>query len=195
MLLELVLALHELPHHPITLSHIDCPPRLIMKMRFGGHDVSSQVFYKSRLSFAIVNVKPLLPGHVLVCPDREVARFNQLSTEEVADLFMATRAVAKSLERFYGADSLNIAIQDGPLAGQSVPHVHVHIVPRRVHDLKNSNEIYELLNRNDIEEAQKMMRKHSSFGESTAEARTPEQVRKEADRLRLYMATVADPNI
>jgi bis(5'-adenosyl)-triphosphatase len=49
------------------------------------------------------------------------------------------------VERVYGASSLNIAIQDGAEAGQSVPHVHAHIIPRKKRDLSSTDEIYEKL--------------------------------------------------
>ena len=51
--------------------------------------------------------------------------------EEHADLFQSVRVVSNVLEKYYSADALNIAIQDGKDAGQSVPHVHVHILPRK----------------------------------------------------------------
>lgn len=44
--------------------------------------------------------------------------------------------VGGMVERVYGASSLNIAVQDGPEAGQSVPHVHAHIIPRKRMDLE-----------------------------------------------------------
>lgn len=49
------------------------------------------------------------------------------------------------VERVYEATSLNIAIQDGAEAGQSVPHVHAHIIPRRKRDLGSTDEVYERL--------------------------------------------------
>lgn len=52
------------------------------------------------------------------------------------------------VERVYGASSLNIAIQDGVEAGQSVPHVHTHVIPRRRMDLDHvggTDKIYEML--------------------------------------------------
>lgn len=51
--------------------------------------------------------------------------------EEHVDLFQSVRVVSNTLEKHYAADALNIAIQDGKDAGQSVPHVHVHILPRK----------------------------------------------------------------
>ncbi|KAI5287275.1 hypothetical protein KEM52_001675, partial [Ascosphaera acerosa] len=108
-----------------------------------------QVFYITRLSFALVNLKPLVPGHVLVCPRRRVARFTELTARETADLFLAVRHVSRMIERVYRASSLNIAIQDGVDAGQSVPHVHAHVIPRQRGDLDDrggSDAIYGMMN-------------------------------------------------
>ncbi|KAF8416175.1 HIT-like domain-containing protein [Tirmania nivea] len=112
---------------------------------FGRFVVTPQVFYKTLHSFAIVNLKPLLPGHVLVCSNRVVPRIKDLSEVEVTDLFLTTQKVCKVVEAVYDAQSFNIAIQDGAAAGQSVPHVHTHIIPRRFKDLPNSDDIYALI--------------------------------------------------
>lgn len=62
-------------------------------------------------------------------------RFNDLSAAEVQDLFATVQRVSRMVERVFDASSLNIAIQDGVDAGQSVPHVHAHIIPRKKSDL------------------------------------------------------------
>ena len=106
----------------------------------------------TRLSFAIVNLKPLLPGHVLVSPRRVVPRFNDLSQDEVQDLFLTVQRVSRMVERVFKASSLNIAIQDGADAGQSVPHVHAHIIPRKKDDLEDrggTDAIYAMLESED----------------------------------------------
>ncbi|QKX60461.1 uncharacterized protein TRUGW13939_07606 [Talaromyces rugulosus] len=104
-------------------------------IHFGPFLVTSQVFYITPLSFALVNLKPILPGHVLVSPRRRVPRVSELTVDETADLFLTVRKVGRMIERVFGASSLNIAIQDGVDAGQSVAHVHTHIIPRRKADL------------------------------------------------------------
>ena len=82
-----------------------------------------------------MNLKPLLPGHVLVSPRRVIPRLSDLTDVEVTDLFLAVQTVGRMVERVFGATSLNIAIQDGSDAGQSVPHLHTHIIPRKKTDL------------------------------------------------------------
>ena len=51
---------------------------------------------------------------------------------QVSDLWCLAQRVGSALEPHFGASSLTLAIQDGPQAGQTVPHVHVHILPRWV---------------------------------------------------------------
>ena len=97
---------------------------------------------------ALVNLKPLLPGHVLVSPRRITSRVADLDQNELTDLILTIQRVGRVIERVFKATSLNIAIQDGADAGQSVPHVHAHIIPRRSADLDSkggSDVIYQML--------------------------------------------------
>lgn len=91
-----------------------------------------QIFARTPLSVAFVNHRPVLPGHVLVCPRRPTAkRMADLTADEVADLFRLVQAVQTAVERAEQAAASTIAVQDGAEAGQSVEHLHVHIVPRK----------------------------------------------------------------
>ncbi|KAH6918322.1 diadenosine 5',5'''-P1,P4-tetraphosphate asymmetrical hydrolase [Coprinopsis sp. MPI-PUGE-AT-0042] len=98
---------------------------------FSTFEVTSQAFYRTALSAAIVNLKPIVPGHVLVIPSRPVPRLADLDDTELGALMRSVNRVGKVIERVYGADSLTIGCQDGKAAGQSVPHVHFHILPRK----------------------------------------------------------------
>ncbi|KAL1998600.1 hypothetical protein VTN02DRAFT_5912 [Thermoascus thermophilus] len=118
-----------------STSSLDAAKSSSGPIYFGPFQVTSQVFHLTPLSFALVNIKPILPGHVLVCPRRRVPRVSDLTAAETTDLFLTARRVGRMVERVFGATSLNIAIQDGADAGQSVPHVHTHIIPRRRADL------------------------------------------------------------
>ena len=79
---------------------------------------------------------PSAPGHLLVVPGRHVARLADLSPEELAALWslaMAELAVLQS-----SCDSVNVGINDGPEAGQTVPHVHFHLIPRNRGDVADA---------------------------------------------------------
>ncbi|CAN3502528.1 bis(5'-adenosyl)-triphosphatase [Diutina catenulata] len=114
--------------------------------------VNSQVFFRSRYTYALVNLRPLVPGHVLVVPLRtSVLRLGDLSLDESVDYMNTVQIVHKFIAETYSADSLNIAIQDGPESGQSVPHLHTHIIPRYKADGWGDN-IYKDLESSDMEE-------------------------------------------
>lgn len=175
---------------------------------FSSFPIHHQLFYTSptRLSHALVNLRPLLPGHTLVIPHRTSARLlEDLSEEERADLLRTVVRVQRTLRRVYSGNeekgaagggegagakragesvevtereerqaqngdsggiaaseegangraqdtrtglqwkqarrplgkvtAFNVAMQDGPAAGQTVPHVHFHIIPRREGDM------------------------------------------------------------
>ncbi|XP_029907018.1 bis(5'-adenosyl)-triphosphatase [Myripristis murdjan] len=122
-------------------------------LRFGQHVIkASVVFLRTELSFALVNRKPVVPGHVLVCPVRPVERFRDLQPDEVADLFSVTQRVASLVERHFNATSLTISIQDGPEAGQTVKHVHVHVLPRKKGDFERNDNVYNELEKHDRED-------------------------------------------
>jgi bis(5'-adenosyl)-triphosphatase len=100
-------------------------------MRFGKFLIpSNHIFHRSPKSAAFVNLRPIVPGHVLVMPERMVTTMEELSEEEYTDMWTCVRTVQGILKQHYQATAFNVAVQDGQAAGQSVPHVHVHILPR-----------------------------------------------------------------
>jgi bis(5'-adenosyl)-triphosphatase len=103
-----------------------------------------------------------------------VNRFLDLTSEEVSDLWLTAKYVGQKLEPFYNASSLTFTIQDGPKAGQTVPHVHVHILPRKDGDFENNDEIYDVIDEKEKELAKKLNldleRKDRTFEEMANEA-------------------------
>ncbi|XP_026418732.1 bifunctional bis(5'-adenosyl)-triphosphatase/adenylylsulfatase FHIT-like [Papaver somniferum] len=146
---------------------------------FGPYKVyHKEVFHTTQLTFAMVNLRPLLPGHVLICPKRVVKRFVDLTSEEATDLWLTAHKVGGTLEDHYQASSLTFTIQDGPEAGQTVPHVHIHILPRRAGDLMRRNgkhdRFYDAIDEKEKELKQgfdlDIVRKDRSWEERTQEA-------------------------
>ncbi len=131
-----------------------CDSVVFEEMQFGKFKISpSQIFYNSptNLTAAIVNLRPIVPGHVLVVPHRVVPHLSQLTDEEHDDLWRSVRIVQRALEENYGDNEsgsgcgFNVAVQDGKVAGQSVPHVHVHILPRKNNDFERNDDVYDAL--------------------------------------------------
>ncbi|GAB7339925.1 hypothetical protein MBLNU457_6447t2 [Dothideomycetes sp. NU457] len=124
------------------------PPSLTKIIQFGPHTVTNQVFHTTPLTFCLVNLKPLLPGHILVCPLRRVQHLSDLRSDEIADLFSTVQKVSRTLKRVYRASAFNVAVQDGVAAGQSVPHVHAHVIPRHERDMDDrggGDKLYEMM--------------------------------------------------
>lgn len=65
--------------------------------------------------------------------------------EEHDDLWRTVRTIQSILKQQYNCNAFNVAVQDGAAAGQSVPHVHVHILPRYCGDLARNDDIYDEL--------------------------------------------------
>ncbi|CAG7838058.1 unnamed protein product [Allacma fusca] len=103
------------------------------------------VFLESNLSRAFVNKKCILPGHVLVISKRKVPRVNDLTDEEYSDLHILVKKVAEIMESIHGSTSANLACQDGPHSGQSISHVHIHVLPRKEGDFARTDEVHEKL--------------------------------------------------
>lgn len=110
---------------------------------FGQYKIDMrEVFFTSPLSYALVNQKPILPGHILVCPQRVVQRLRDLTSAEVSDLFQTVQKLSGVVERAYKGEAVTISLQDGPAAGQTVRHVHVHVIPRHSGDFERNDDIY-----------------------------------------------------
>lgn len=111
-------------------------------MEFGEHRIPyDHVVVKTRYSFVFTNIRPFLPLHVLVSPISRKVRMYELTSEETADLFNTARATMKGMKEM--CDGFTLGVQDGSSAGQTVPHVHVHIVPRMFNDLERNDDIYQ----------------------------------------------------
>ncbi|XP_050942339.1 bifunctional bis(5'-adenosyl)-triphosphatase/adenylylsulfatase FHIT isoform X1 [Cucumis melo] len=146
---------------------------------FGRYKIDpKEVFYCTTLSYAMVNLRPLLPGNVLVCPKREVQRFADLTADETCDLWLAAQRVGQKLELYHKASSLTFAIQDGPQAGQTVPHVHIHVLPRKGGDFEKNDEIYDAL-----DEKEKELKQHLDLDKERKD-RNMEEMAEEADQYR-----------
>ena len=114
--------------------------------RFGHISIpESHVFFRNAHALAIVNLRPVLPGHVLVLSTRVEPRFGGLTPEEVTSVWQAAQRVGAVVCAARGGSAATYSLQDGAAAGQSVPHVHVHVVPRAEGDLARNDDVYDQL--------------------------------------------------
>ena len=84
--------------------------------------------------YAFLDISPRRSGHTLVIPHKQVANLHQLNDDQVASLFIGVKEVQNKLSKVFETNDFTICIHDGPLAGQEVPHVHIHVIPRTIGD-------------------------------------------------------------
>jgi bis(5'-adenosyl)-triphosphatase len=92
-------------------------------------------FYSSPHFNAFYNIAPILPGHSLVVPTRHVESLFELTEQELAEMMLFARKTTQVLKSVFTCDGFDWTIQDGVSAGQTVPHLHLHIIPRKPQDL------------------------------------------------------------
>ena len=93
-------------------------------------DIPSYTVYEDDEVMAFLDANPLARGHTLVIPKAHHERVDDLPADRSAALFDAVHDLTGRVEAAVGADATTIAVNNGTAAGQEVPHVHVHIVPR-----------------------------------------------------------------
>ena len=103
-----------------------------------------EAFYEDETNIALVNIKPAVEGHILLMPKRHVESFIELTEKEAADMFSSVEKIYSILKKAYNAAAFNLVIQDGPEAGQSISHLHMHICPRVKGDVE-SKKFYRLV--------------------------------------------------
>jgi diadenosine tetraphosphate (Ap4A) HIT family hydrolase len=96
-----------------------------------GVSLDRELAYSARDSFAVS------PGHTLVIPRRHVASFFELTPEEVQACMELISEEKKLIDAEFQPDGYNIGVNIGAAAGQSILHVHIHVIPRYEGDVEN----------------------------------------------------------
>jgi len=104
--------------------------------------VTKKSFYTTSKFSALYNVAPVLPGHSLIIPNGHFESLIELSDNDLGEMMIFARKVTTVLKSVFKCDSFDWTIQDGVSAGQTVPHLHLHIIPRKPHDLPEGDEWY-----------------------------------------------------
>ncbi|GAB5605588.1 HIT family protein [Sideroxyarcus sp. TK5] len=89
------------------------------------------------LAFSARDTYPTSPGHTLIIPRRHVASFFELTAEEFATCMDLIKEEKKLLDAEFKPDGYNVGVNVGPAAGQSIFHVHIHLIPRYKGDVEN----------------------------------------------------------
>ena len=113
-----------------------------LRIMFGCHNISDRLIALTDHIMAFTFYTPIVLGHILLCPIRNIIKFEDLTYKERRELFVYMRKLKNVLKTVFGAEGFHIAWNEGELAGQMVPHFHIHIVPRKKDDGITGYELY-----------------------------------------------------
>ncbi|CAN5452782.1 HIT domain-containing protein [soil metagenome] len=94
-------------------------------------DSDGLVVRRGELAFAVLNLYPYAPGHLMVCPYRHLADYTETTDAEAAEIADLTREAMRTVRAVSGAAGFNIGMNQGEVAGAGIAaHLHQHVVPR-----------------------------------------------------------------
>ncbi|MFC6285843.1 HIT family protein [Nocardioides sp. GCM10027113] len=97
----------------------------------GKNDQDGLVVRRGRFAYAVLNLYPYAPGHLMVCPYRHIADYTETTDEEAAEMADLTRQAMTVIRSVSAAKGFNIGMNQGYVAGAGIAaHLHQHVVPR-----------------------------------------------------------------
>jgi histidine triad (HIT) family protein len=96
--------------------------------------IKARVISQNNKALAFLDAMPLSIGHTLVIPKSHYEKVQEMNREYSSAVFDLLRQVSSAVEKAVGVNASTIAIHNGREAGQEVPHVHVHVIPRNTDD-------------------------------------------------------------
>jgi histidine triad (HIT) family protein len=97
-------------------------------------EIKNRMIVENKYAWAFPTNIPIVPGHLLIAPKRCVTKFEDMNKSEMEAVFSLLRKLKTALTKTFDTSGFNIAWNDGELAGQSVPHFHLHVLPRKIGD-------------------------------------------------------------
>ncbi len=136
-------------------NHMDC-----IFCRIVAGELPAYVVHRDEWTVAFLDINPVNRGHCLVVPREHVASMSRLEPGLAGPLLMSVAVVALAVMRGLGAGGFNLILNDGTLAGQIIPHLHFHILPRFAGDGLNFHPRPRRLETTEMEEIRRAIAGH-----------------------------------
>ncbi len=95
-------------------------------------EIPAKILAETENSIAFMDAFPLTKGHSLVIPKKHYEKIQDIPSDENSELFSTVQKIISKVDKLTGATLM--AIHNGKDAGQEIPHVHVHLIPRSIED-------------------------------------------------------------
>ncbi len=117
---------------PADDSAGECP---FCRIPTNGDDAAGLVVRRGERAYALLNLYPYAPGHLMVCPYRHIADYTDTTAEEAEEMSAMTKTAMRVLRSVSNAEGFNIGMNQGAAGGAGIAaHLHQHVVPRWVGD-------------------------------------------------------------
>ncbi|HEY2879912.1 HIT domain-containing protein [Nocardioides sp.] len=117
---------------PVDDSAGECP---FCRIPQEGHDERFLVVRRGGAAYAVLNLYPYTPGHLMICPYRHIADYTDTTHDEAAEIAAMTKAAMRTLRSVSRAEGFNLGINQGSAGGAGIAaHLHQHVVPRWMGD-------------------------------------------------------------
>ncbi|MEK7203447.1 MAG: HIT family protein [Patescibacteria group bacterium] len=97
-------------------------------------NIPSYKVYEDENVLAFLDINPVNAGHTLVIPKKHFASIENISQEDLSEVIKIVKKIGKAIKRGLKVQGYNVMMNNGFVAGQIVPHIHFHLVPRIVND-------------------------------------------------------------
>jgi len=97
-------------------------------------EIKAREIIRNEFAWAFPTNIPIVPGHLLILPIRHVSNLSELTSEEIKAIFDLREKLIPVMKEVFGAEGFNYAWNEGKVAGQSAPHFHLHMLPRKTGD-------------------------------------------------------------
>lgn len=108
-------------------NNSDCP--------FCNPDANRELIVESAMAFSIYDLFAVNPGHALIIPKRHCSNYFDLTFKEQSACMFMLNTVKEIIHKKHNPDGFNIGINVNNAAGQTIPHVHIHLIPRYIGDV------------------------------------------------------------
>lgn len=139
--------------------------------------VKNSTFTESENFRAIYNIAPILPGHSLIVPKQHITSLLDLNEAELCELMVFGRDIVTILLQAFNVKAFNWTIQEGEEAGQTISHLHLHLIPRKPNDFPQPGDWYP-----------KLLKREAEMIDSESRPQlTPEEMKNMVSHIRSFM--------
>lgn len=98
--------------------------------RIARKELSAAIVYEDDASVAFLDIHPRAPGHAMIVPRVHAATLTDLSDGALGGVFLSVKEVTAAIARALAPDGFTIGINHGQVSGQTIAHLHIHVIPR-----------------------------------------------------------------